>query len=288
MTDVALPDPRRVRRAVRWGVVRTAAGAVGWVFAGLVFLVTAGMVFDGALDHRNRFERVIGSAFIASQPDYEWGISTPTTAAPFFYGNTMRISGRLRGVDEDWGPVRNESLYQNALGHLGLTTAFPEGPVTAALRRGRPAPGETTALLAGLPVHSRAVAVVELRTPFDWDGVRTLHSTELPALGPVVWLEQPYQELEFDGPVIRRPLTWTNTAIPERSFPRWVRELRGSDARNLKPFGLPSIANLRTIARSPVVYAYLTKTVDVAELATLVRRPDVASVRLVDVRLPVG
>jgi hypothetical protein len=248
----------------------------------------AGLVFDSALDHRNRFERVVGSAFVASQPDYEWGISTPTTAAPFFYGNTMRISGRAarrrRGVGAG---AQREPVPERARPprrHDGVPRGSGDG--RAATRAARA--GGATALLAGLPVHSRAVAVVELRTPFAWDGVRTLHSTELPALGPVLWLEQPYQEVQFDGAVIRRPLTWPSTSIRGRSFAQWVRELHSSDARNLKPFGLPSIANLRTIARSPVVYAYLTKTVDVAELATLVRRPDVASVRLVDVRLPVG
>jgi hypothetical protein len=288
MTDVALPDHRRVRRAVRWGVVRTAGGAVGWVFGILVFLSMAGMVFDAALDHRNRFERVVGTAFVASQPDYEWGITTPSTAAPFMYGNTMKISGRLRGVDQDWAAVRSESLYQSALGHLGYTTAFPQGPVTEALKRGRPERGATSALLARLPAHSRAVAIVELRTPFAWDDARAIFPTQLPAMDQLVWLEEPYRELTFDGPVLRHPLTWANPNLRQRSFRTWVRELRDSDAGNLRPFGLPSIAELRAMAQRPLIYAYLTETVDVAELATIVRRPDVASLRLVDVRLPVA
>jgi hypothetical protein len=83
-------------------------------------------------------------------------------------------------------------------------------------------------------------------------------------------------------------MTWTGHGTYGMTFPQWVDGLRDSDAPNLKPFGLPSIAELRQMRRTPLVYGYLTPTLDVADLAEIARSDDVLSVRLVDVRLPLG
>lgn len=287
MTDVVLPDPRRVRRAVRWGVVRTAGGAVGWVFGILVFLSVAGMVFDAALGHQLRFEMVVGRAFVASQPDYSWDVINVDTAAPFTYGNTMHASGTLRTVNPGSATTAERRLHQNALGHLGYVRfGSSKGLVTAALERGRPTHSQTDAVLAELPAHATAIAIVELRQSYDWNGRAPLFfPSRLPALGDLVWLEPPYPVRTFEGSVVRHPLTWTQNGD---SFADWAHRLRDSDARNLKPFGLPTIQEIRLIARSPGVYAYLTQPVEIATLAGIARRPDVSSVRLVDVRLPLG
>lgn len=284
MTEPVLPDSRRVKRAVRWGLIRTVGGAIGWVFGFFVFLSVAGVVFDASLDHHVRFERVIGRAFVASHPDYEWQVST-SDAAPWGYGNTMTITGRLRGVATE--PVTTQArLHQNALGHLSPFFGQFGGPVSAATDRGRPGPERTGALLASLPAHSRAVAIVELKRPYVWDGGPLAWPVPVQGMDfTLMWLQPPYDEPSFDGPVVRRPLTWPAHGL---SFQEWVHALRDSDAPNLRRFGLPSVGQLREIGRSPAVYAYLTGTVDTTELARLAQRPDVESVRLVDVQLPLS
>ncbi|MFC4011571.1 hypothetical protein ACFOY2_30375 [Nonomuraea purpurea] len=290
-------DPKLTKKAVRRGVLRTAAIVLA-VLALLAVAVTGGShLVQTRGDREQRMAAVLGTAFKMYSPAYRVSLGTccQTTPTSMFMEVT---AAPLRPVGAEWPVGANRyTIEQNLFGRVGH---LPLGS-TANTRLSQSLYDVGTSLarkdavrkvLARLPGDLTALAVVEFAEPLPEAELKafiTTHNTcvervsyeRRPGSLSITWgsdfwsdglsPDQARKMMEMDG---------CHGGLPE--FRAWVGQLRDHDEANLRSFTL-SLDRLRKAAGDGLAYAYVDQLSSVEKLRKVLEDPRVRTIRLADV-----
>jgi hypothetical protein len=306
--DVAQNPEVLVRRAVFQGLIRTAFSAVLVLFVGYGVLFIASSLWQTRGDREDRFGLVLGTGFEVAHPDYEMAgvpycCNVNLTSLELVLSLTPRTASFT-------APIVNDRLRISLRGRVERDSVpiLDQTPISAALQQPAPTPGQTRAVLKGLPRSITTFAIVQLRKPLGMRAFRRLlgrHGYMTLLDVPPIFLESPYLRRSSDyGP--GSPLTWpgpvdtphelgdsdVSTAGsgligPEdvnslAQFRAWARELRPSDDRNLGVVGLPSAEEIKAVAANARVHGFIAERASVTRLRRLLADREVASVNVAD------
>ncbi|WP_214415415.1 hypothetical protein [Sphaerisporangium fuscum] len=289
-------DPRRTRRAVRRGVLRT--GLVAAVTLVLLFVAaTAGSEWvQRRGDREKRMRDVLGTALQIANPGYRitlGGISASPLSLSLDVGITpLRAQGSF-STGAAFGDTKDE-ITQDFFGRvlhspLGYAT---ETPLTYALYNvgtGNQPKDRMRKVLARLPRTMNALAVVEFAAPLGTDQLAAFGRQYDSCPDLVVYENRPRAT----------PITWGWDMSPSTSgmdggtchdlvpkelanFRAWVASLREYDDANLRRLGV-NLKRLRESAAGGQTYAYVDTVATVEELRKIIEDPRVATVRVADV-----
>ncbi|GAA4195999.1 hypothetical protein GCM10022252_42710 [Streptosporangium oxazolinicum] len=296
--DFEIPDfdPKRTRRAVRGGILRTSL--VVLVTLVMIFLVaTVGSeAFQRRGDRETRMLDVLGTALQIANPGYEVRPGE-ITAAPLSLSMEVGVSPRRVQGSFRTGTAfgdRGEELTQDFFGRvrrppLGHAT---ETPLTYALYNvgtGNQPKEHMRKVLARLPETMNALAVVEFTAPRTGSQLAAFGGQYRSCPDLVVYENRPRST----------PITWGTGMLPSTStmrsgacsdliphelanFRAWVGALREYDEPNLRRFGL-DLARLRSAASGGKAYAYVDTLSTVGQLRRILDDPLVATVRVAEV-----
>ena len=296
-------DERTARRAVWRGVTRTAITAVLFVVVGLVFLTLISGLWQSRGDREERFQAVAGLGYLIAHPGWRGEPSgccnTDLTSIELSLDVQPRTASPVSQSTKAW-------LRLNILGRLVIDSipVLPETPIDHALAGGRPEKSTTEALLSDLPEPVAATALVEFTAPLTSQQFQEFRERNritggapapLPSYTPPIFLESPYPPLHPDGN--RQKLSWPESstaasealgspvpiADPLTQFQDWAAELDGGDDRNLGMLGLPTAEEIKRLAESPRVYAFIVDRTSIQRLRTFLDDAAVRSVNVADI-----
>lgn len=289
LPDLPVADDRALRRAIRRGVLRTAAvGAVYLLFAAIVVSILAQLLL-AALHRQAQLDR-IATAWQVAHPEYT---ADTSGSGGTWLGRYVSIDARLFTEPTDPGAV-SVKLSQDLLGRVHASTSLPQSPAFDALRT-LGGPEEVTdkaaelRQLKQLPTTTSLSAIVSFTRPLDEDGVQRWAA----AFGPSGFFDADTFLMTAANPtfttwngVVQSPVygwsafryfhedgSWTTVS----SFRRWVGELHDSDASNLHRMGL-DLGRLRTAAREGLMHGMILTGATPAELAKVLQTPEVRAV----------
>ncbi|GII04856.1 hypothetical protein [Planobispora takensis] len=290
-------DPKRTRRAVRTGVMRTASTVLAALLV-MCLLATAGSAWiQRRGDREQRMSDVLGTALQVANPGYrirlgetsvtplslslEVGIS-PLRASGGFAAGTAFADTRDEITQDFFGRVR-----QPPLGH-GTDTSLTYALYN--IGTGNDPKDRMRKVLARLPETMRALAVVEFAKPMTSAELvafarqyeecpETVVYEKRPRATPITW-----EMTRTPGPVDLPEGGMCSDAPPQtlKGLRGWVEMLRDYDERNLRQFGL-DLARLRKAAAEGEAYAYVNELSPIGRLRKIIEDPRVATVRVADV-----
>ncbi|MEV4161243.1 hypothetical protein [Nonomuraea dietziae] len=278
-------DPKRTRRAVRLGILRTAA-----VVLAVLLVVSLAAVFGSRLiqergDRERRMVNVLGAALQVANPGYEVSekecCDTSLTGMAFsVYVSALRAhSGFSSGLNHQTFRVEQDFFGRVQAPPLGHAT---ETTLTYGLYNvgtGNQPKEDMRKVLARLPEGLAALAVVEL--------VRPLKDAEFAAFRTRTGLHS--ERTVYENRPRATPITWSahqlGVGFEEdddlASLRAWVGSLRDHDEHNLRQFGL-DLTRLRKSAADGLAYAFVTNAT-VGGLRKIIDDPEVRTVRVADV-----
>ncbi|MBV1850088.1 hypothetical protein [Catellatospora tritici] len=276
-------DDRAVRRAMRRGVVRTAAVAAAALLA-LLLLVCGTSVAVSTL-RGDRFFKVAYYGTVSAHPEYRLAQDGSCCAAGPLFGLTnlglaaeLRLRARPLGA-LNYPAASTATVTQDVDGTLH--TSFDDGPTPLrdALRRGRPDRARTQAFLASLPDATVVSALVEFADPVPGTRFGAFFDSRVPVAavsdrGVPVFAVGPYESSPYN------PVTWPNADLGE--LRAWADGLDDSYDEALAEVGLPPAAQLRMAAEAGLVHAFVLPRVPLPVLRALAADPNVHSVNLLD------
>ncbi|GAA4222173.1 hypothetical protein FHR32_004161 [Streptosporangium album] len=291
-------DPRRTRRAVRRGVVRTALVSLSALLA-LVLVATLGSAWvQKRGDRERRMLDVLGTAMQVANPGYRVSVGECCEVSPLSLSFEVGISPIRVVGGFSAGPAfadRRERVTQDFFGRvhtppLGYGT---ETPLTYALynvRTGNQPKAGMRQVLKRLPEDMNALAVVEFTEPMtsaqlvafarQYGGCpENVVYEDRPRSTPITW-EQTMRPRSMDLP--KGGMCSDSPPETLEGFRGWVGMLREHDEPNLRRFGL-DLARLRKSAAEGRAYAYVDPVSRVSELRKLIEDPRVATVRVADI-----
>ncbi|MFC4063070.1 hypothetical protein ACFOWE_32735 [Planomonospora corallina] len=297
--DLEIPDfdPKRTRRAVRAGVMRTASTVLA-VLLVICLLATAGSAWiQRRGDREKRMYDVLGTALQVANPGYRIRLGE-TSASPLSLSLEVGVSPLRAYGGFSAGAAfadRKEEITQDFFGRvrrppLGDDTDTSLTHALYDIGTGNDPKEEMRRVLARLPETMRALAVVEFAEPMS--------SAELAAFA------RRYGEcpeiVVYEKRPRATPITWEMAMRPSsmdlpgggecsdspsqtlEGFQGWVGMLREHDEHNLRKFGL-DLARLRKAAAEGAAYAYVSELSQVAVLRKVVEDPRVTTVRVADI-----
>jgi hypothetical protein len=282
-------DERYLRRAIRRGILRTAAvGALYVVLASILVSIGVQLVLAG-LGRQDQLSRLV-TAWHVAHPEF---VTQQGGVGPSWLGRYQTLDARLLTARPDPAAVRIR-LSQNLWGHIADPTPVPQTAATAALYAigaSEPADIKQQELraLGRLPAGTAVAAVVEFAQPLDQTAldqwlaglpvrgrVSTGNSYLMtaaeypPEMSVAVYGWSPFRDSEHgDRPVVA-------------SFRHWVAELHDSDAGNLRKVGI-DLDRLREAARAGLVHGVIVAGLSPAELSTLLSNSMVRAAHTYDV-----
>jgi hypothetical protein len=278
-------DPKRTRRAVRLGILRTAA-----VVLAVLLVVSLGAVLGSRLiqergDRELRMVDVLGTALQLANPGYViaereccdvslTGMSFTVDVRP-----ERAMGGFFAGADAQALRVEQDFFGRVQAPPLGHAT---ETSLTYGLYNvgtGNQPKEDMRKVIARLPEGLTALAVVEPARP--------LNAKELAAFLTRTGLNA--ERIVYENRPRSTPITWSmyqlGTGPGEEDdlagFRRWVGSLRDHDEHNLRQFGL-DLPRLRKSAADGLAYAFVTNAT-VGGLRKIIDDPEVRTVRVADV-----
>lgn len=309
--DLPAFDARATRRAVRRGVVVTAATVLVW-------LLLLGVVHHGAtamwqMRDNSRFEEVIGPAVEVANPAYK--IMLSNRSGGVWFDTTMRVSARARGPRQpatlpDFRVRQDFRGRVDAKPHTGL---FPVTRLSRILEDiGHPSKEQTRADLDRLPEAVIASARVDLARPMTPDelvplrralrlcglGARVLENVRRSG-GAVSGTEAVEDQCDETwaktGPVFLEPLpssgpvrrvSWPDSALG--GLQHWAAKLKPMDDTNLHALGLPSAARIQEVARAGLIYSFVVERATPERLRVILDDPAIRAVVIADVDFDAG
>ncbi|MFI6320461.1 hypothetical protein ACIBG8_23205 [Nonomuraea sp. NPDC050556] len=269
-------DPKKTRRAVRRGVLRTALTSALALAVVAVMLIGGLRLLQTRGDREERMEKVLGTALQIAKPAYHLDIEPCCDVGPL--SMSLRVSAQpIRAIgafNVGGGSTyevrqnffgRVEELPWAQLGNTDLTTMLAN--VGGTLQRRE----NIRKVLARLPQDMNALAVVELAQPMADQAFRDF----------LVQAGTGAERVAYEVRTGSVPITWDfleETALS--GFRAWVGELQDHDEPNLRRFDL-DLARLRKAAKDGLAYAFVTDE-NVADLRKLIEDPRVRTVRLAD------
>ncbi|GAA0927494.1 hypothetical protein [Nonomuraea longicatena] len=294
LDDIPDFNPKRVKRAVRRGLVKTAAIVLAALVVAAGVLVGVPMLIQQSGDRQERMMDVLGTAFQLYNPSYQitelwccdvtpWSLSIEVGARPL-----QAIGGF------EVNPAARYTITQDLFGRVGRLPLGNSGATTltrALMMVGRDPVNKKRdqELLAGLPQNLRTLAVVEFTKPMTAD--------ELAAFGKGV--NACPDRLVMESRPGSVPITWgygmwSKGMVKQKSrycydsppttvaaFRAWRGILRDEDGSDLRHFDL-TLARIEAAAQKGLMYAYVDETATVAELRKAAADPRVKTVRVAD------
>ncbi|GII80726.1 hypothetical protein Sru01_57080 [Sphaerisporangium rufum] len=299
--DLEIPDfdPKRTRRAVRMGVVRTALTVLVLLLV-IALLATVGSGWiQRRGDRDRRMYEVLGTALQIANPGYRIQLGEISTA-PLSMSLKVGISPvrAVGGFTFTAGPEfadRKDEITQDFFGRvqhppLGHDTETSLTYDLYDIGTGNGPKKEMREVLARLPQTMAALAVVEFATPMT--------STELLAFArqygecpDIVVYEKRPRATPITGSIMTRPAsmdppkaTDCRDTPPEtlEGFRGWVGMLREHDEHNLRQFGL-DLARLRKAAAEGKAYAFVDPISRIRDLRKMIEDPRVTTIRVSDI-----
>jgi hypothetical protein len=286
LPELPAVDDRQLRRAIRRGVLRTAAvGAVYVVIGSVVLSIVVQLVLAG-FDRRGQLAR-LATAWQVAHPDF---VAEESGSGPTWLGREESLDVRLRASPPDPAAVRVH-LSTNLLGHLNYPTVVPESAASDVLDsiglESRPdLKSQERKSLARLPVDTTLSAIVEFTRPLDDAAMRQWAATLPPLVANAFAFDGTYlmtaaehgRHAFFDSPVygwnqfrmFHEDGHWTAVS----SFRKWVSELHASDAGNLHKVGI-SLHRLREAAAAGLVHGVIVTGLEPAQVTRLLEDPTV-------------
>lgn len=298
MTDFEIPDfdPKRTRRAVRAGVMRTAFTVLAALLVIFLLVAVGAPWVQRRGDREQRMRDVLGTALQVANPGYRIQVGE-AAASPLSLSLEVGISPVRASGGFSAGAAfadRKDEITQDFFGRVRRTPLGhgTDTSLTYALYNvgtGNDPKDRMRSVLARLPETMRALAVVEFARPMT--------SAELVAFarqygecpGIVIYEKRPRAT----------PITWQSRMTfgssdqPEggmcgdsppktlESFQSWVGMLREHDERNLRKFGL-DLGRLRKAAAEGRAYGYVDELSRVGVLRKVIQDPRVTTVRVAD------
>ncbi|GAA2380776.1 hypothetical protein [Nonomuraea africana] len=278
-------DPKRTRRAVRLGILRTATAVLA-----VLLVVSLAVVFGSRLiqERGNRERRmvdVLGTALQVANPGYVIGEKECCDISLTGMSFSVHVSPlQARGGFFAGAAVQTLRVEQDFFGRvqsppLGYAT---ETRLTYGLYdvgTGNQPKQDMRQVLARLPEGLTALTVVELSRP--------LKETEFAAFRKRTDLYP--ERVVYENRPRSTPITWSAHQIGAAfdqddnlaSFRAWVASLRAHDEHNLRQFGL-DLARLKKSAADGLTYAFVTSRT-VGDLRKLIDDPDIKTIRVADV-----
>ena len=290
LPEMPAVDDRQLRRAIRRGVLRTAAVGAVYIFIGSIVLSIAVQLILAGFGRQRQLEH-LATAWQVAHPDFSADVSG---MGPTWLGRYESLDVRLLASPPDPAAVRVR-LSTNLLGHLGYPTSVPQSAASDALNS---IGIESTTdwktkerkSMAGLPAGTTLSAVIEFGTPLDNSALTQWASTLPGLLGQSVISPATTYLMTAaehgrggfaDAPVYGwSPFTyfhedgnWTTVS----SFRKWVSELHDSDAGNLHKVGV-SLSRLREAAAAGLVHGLIVTGLKPAQAERLLADPEVLAV----------
>jgi len=266
-------DDGSIRRAVRRGVVLTGLVAAAWLLLATVVLYLGGVVVVAV--HTKHFHDLAYYGAQVGRPGYTVN-GNSCCLGTLGLSSTQELELHQRGALGPTGQITGR-VWRGFTGRLG--SVLPDDsatPIGAALQRERPTKAGTTAFLGTLPPLISASAIIEFSTPLDeaaLDNFRFTDTGSLSSSDPwALFLADPY-----GGQVV----SWPEHSVVD--FPDWVATLSADDDNELDKLGAPSVAVLRTAAKTPRIHAVVIEQASVSDLQTLLKNPQVRSVNVAEV-----
>lgn len=289
LPDLPAIDDRQLRRAIRRGVLRTAAVGAVYLVVGAITLNLAVQLVLAPLGRQDQLHRLV-TAWQVAHPEF---IADERGVGPSWFGRYQTLDARLFGDSSDPAPVRVR-LSTNLLGHLAGPTPLPQSAAEDALRLvGTTHDGQLKRRelesLSRLPVATSVSAVVEFARPLTGDSLDAwlAETGQLPAgHSGVLLMTAAEQRIKFRNGTLEAPVYgW----LPSRyfhgdgnstylsTFRQWVSELHNSDASNLHKVGV-DLDRLRAAARAGLVHGMIVTGQTPAQLTKLLQTPEVSAV----------
>ncbi|MEV0591208.1 hypothetical protein [Nonomuraea cavernae] len=299
MTEGDLPpmpdfDPRRTRRAVRRGLVRTTS----MVLAALTVVALAATLGSTAVqkrgDRQQRMTDVLGTAFKIYNPAYSLYTehccdATPLSLSFTVSGRPIRAAGGFTGYGGSGYTITQDFFGRVGRLPLGNSANTTLSTALANVRTGNQPADSSRKVLARLPEELNALAVVEFDRPLTSDELVRFGRDHGACPEKVVYEQRPRAI-----PITWGLTTWDRAPLPDsgmcyetsrdfvRDFRAWTGLLRDHDDANLRHFDL-TLDRLRKAADDGLAYAYVDNLVTVGKLRKLIDDPRVRTVRVADV-----
>jgi hypothetical protein len=279
---------RQLRRAIRRGVLRTAAVVAVYVLIGaFVLSIVVQGIFAG-LGRQKQLEH-IATAWQVAHPEFSADVSG---SGPTWLGRQESLDVRLLATPPDPAALRVQ-LHTNLFGHLAMPTPVPQSVADEALLSIGTEPtrdwkSEEQKSLGQLPADTTLSAVLEFVRPLDGTSLQQWAAALPQSLSPSIlasdtWLMTAVKQrtVSWNG-VLEAPVYgWSFRDFHEvgnwtivSSFRRWVSELHSSDAGNLHLVGV-SLDRLRRAAAAGLVHGMIVTGVKPAQLEHLLADPAV-------------
>jgi hypothetical protein len=297
-------DERAMKRAIRRGVIRTAAlgAAIFFVASVVVFVGASGLRL--ALGNSHELDRVASVGWRVAHPNFKADQSASSQGG-WTSSYTIGASPLLAEPSGATTPVR---LTENPWGRVSAPFAQIKAPSDDALANfgsatssGAAVKDHERAVLSQLPSPVTVAAVVELSTPMD-DAAWMSFAQERPNSGlndttPVLLSRASRQFEVSNAHLISSVYGWSWTynipnsfgpaAGPVTQFRKWVATLHNSDRDTLAAVGA-GLNGLRAASKDGHIYGFIVSQANVSWLLDLLKDPAVGAVHPYDVAFNVA
>jgi hypothetical protein len=302
----AMPEfnPKRTRRAVRRGIVRTASTVIAVLLAAVLVLTLGSRWIQERGDRERRMVSVLGTALQIANPGYLIKETSCCETSPLSMGFTVGVSPLRAHGGSFAGGVFAEQPFTVEQDFFGRAMSPPFGYATETtltyglynVRTGNQPKEQSRRVLARLPGDMNALSVVEFAKPMtdgeavafaeQYDGFPDLVVYEdRPRATPITWGPWTLGQVPVPGrPEPAGGMIGSAERFTEglREFRAWVTSLREYDDANLRRFGM-DLARLRKASSAGLAYAYVSQLTPVKELRKIIEDPRVRTIRVADV-----
>jgi hypothetical protein len=271
--ELNLLDDGSIRRAVRRGIVLTGLVAAAWLLLATVVLYIGGVVVVAV--HTKHFHDLAYYGAQVGRPGYVVN-GNSCCLGSLGLSSAQELELHQRGALGPTGQVTGR-VWRGFTGTLGSVLPDENAtPIGAALQRERPTKAGTTAFLGTLPPMISASAIIEFSTPLDEAALENFPFNDTGSLS-----SSDPRALLFANPYEGQVVSWPEHSVVD--FPDWVATLTPDDDNELDELGAPSVAVLRTAAKSPRIYAAVVEQATIGDLQALLKNPRVRSVNVAEV-----
>jgi hypothetical protein len=288
--DLPVLNDRSLRRAVRRGILRTAAVVAGYIVIGLFVLGILFNVITNALGRESQLDQ-LGTAWLVGHPQFAF--SRDSSGPSRWGGRAEVLDAKLlaAGPDPTVVPVR---LSVNVFGVAGPSTDAPDTSASRALANMNesttsPQRQQEIQRLRQLPPGTVASAVIHFTNPLSQAALSNWLTDAPPTVASAAALGS---YLMTDSSVA--PETFTNTpgvygwspllnnahglnGSLVGTFRQWVSQFHDSDRTNLSFVGI-DLDRLRTAARDGLIHGLILPSVPPDQLVRILNDPQVGAV----------
>ena len=294
LPDLPVLNDQSLRRAIRRGILRTAAVVAGYVVVGLFVLGILLTVITNALGRDGQLDRLT-TAWLVAHPQFSF--SGNSTGPSRWWGRAEVMNAKLLAARPD-PTVIPIHLSISVLGDAGVPTEVPDTSASRALANMNesmtlPQKEQEIRQLRQLPAGTVTSTVIHFANPLSQESLSSWFAAAPPSVAAAADLGS---YLMTDSSVA--PGTFTNapgvygwSVLNDNAglsgslvgtFRRWVSRFHNSDRTNLSFMGI-DLDRLRTAASQGLIHGLILPSVPPDQLVRILNDPQVGAALVYDI-----